>query len=142
MSIGPQLTRLTRSDLIDTYLNGPRTLSNERISYLVVSTLGDSPGALPTPLNTPDLARTLNATFDTESLSQYGLQEYDILICAAHFLGDGMALHRFANDFFGILGSDRSAGELEDLVTQEWRSKWFQEVDPVSLSDCANHGRS
>jgi hypothetical protein len=29
--------------------------------------------------------------------------EHELFICAAHFIGDGMALHQFANDFFGLL---------------------------------------
>ncbi|KAI4528284.1 hypothetical protein K525DRAFT_184536 [Schizophyllum commune Loenen D] len=46
---------------------------------------------------------------------------HDILICATHFLGDGMALHTFANDFFGLLGGCVSEVELSKLVEDEWR---------------------
>lgn len=57
------------------------------------------------------------------------MAEYDILICAVHFLGDGMALHRFANELF-ILLAEAGAGEslatedYEELLRKEWEAKW------------------
>ncbi|KAI5897999.1 uncharacterized protein SCHCODRAFT_02610836 [Schizophyllum commune H4-8] len=96
--------------LIDAYLNGPRTLHNERLSYLILS---DTAGtALPTPPASP-------GPLDT---SPNNVPNHDILICATHFLGDGMALHTFANDFFGLLGGGASEDELSKLVEDEWRA--------------------
>ncbi|KAL1722196.1 hypothetical protein EV715DRAFT_248064 [Schizophyllum commune] len=96
--------------LIDAYLNGPRTLHNERLSYLILS---DTAGtALPTPPASP-------GPLDT---SPNSAPNHDILICATHFLGDGMALHTFANDFFGLLGGGASEVELSKLVEDEWRA--------------------
>ncbi|KAG6890003.1 hypothetical protein C0995_012963 [Termitomyces sp. Mi166 len=43
----------------------------------------------------------------------------EFLISAAHFLGDGIALHQFANDFFGLLGSS-STSQLSALLFSEW----------------------
>ncbi|KAL1741192.1 hypothetical protein HDZ31DRAFT_45962 [Schizophyllum fasciatum] len=96
--------------LIDAYLNGPRTLHNERLSYLILS---DTAGtALPTPPASPGpLTDVPNGT-----------PNHDILICATHFLGDGMALHTFANDFFGLLGGGASEGELSGLLDDAWRT--------------------
>jgi hypothetical protein len=85
--------------LIDSYLNGQRTLSNDRLSFLIVSSLQ------PFPL--PNGTETENS------------QEFDLLICAAHFIGDGMALHTFANQFFGLLGSTLRDHELRNLLQQE-----------------------
>jgi hypothetical protein len=48
---------------------------------------------------------------------------HELLICAAHFIGDGMALHQFANDFFGLLGAC-SQEELDQLVVDEWKQRW------------------
>ncbi|KAK7064108.1 putative 15-O-acetyltransferase Tri3 [Favolaschia claudopus] len=87
--------------MIDQYLNGPRTLSNEHLSHLVVSQ--------------PSEDDTADSTCD--------VQNYDLLLCATHFLGDGMALHNFANDFFALLASDRVDEDLELLLTEEWYSK-------------------
>ncbi|TFK36994.1 hypothetical protein BDQ12DRAFT_736718 [Crucibulum laeve] len=84
--------------LIESYLNGPRTLSTERLSYLMFSQ---------TPLG--DSSVLGNTT-----------QNYDFLICATHFLGDGMALHQFANDLFGLLGGSLTNGELSALLESEW----------------------
>ncbi|KAG5650740.1 hypothetical protein H0H81_011184 [Sphagnurus paluster] len=86
-----------KDELIDSYLNGPRTLSNDRISYLVVSF----------PQRDALTATTVKCEF---------------LICAAHFLGDGMALHQFANDFFSLLGSSTTS-ELAALLSLEWHAR-------------------
>ena len=92
------------SDLIDTYLNGPRTLSNERLSYLVVS---------------------------SDDKSQDEDRNHDFLICATHFLGDGMALHSFANDFFGLLGSTLDDKSLEEKLSSEWSERCLPSKDTV-----------
>jgi len=96
-------------ELIDSYLNGPRTLSNDRLSYLIVST----PEAPDTP--SPN---------------------HEFFICAAHFLGDGMALHQFANDFFTLLGSSKTIDELETLLRDEYKTRLGQALDEVSAPFC------
>ena len=40
---------------------------------------------------------------------------FDLLICATHFLGDGMALHQFAHEFLSLLGNHNEAGLLTIL---------------------------
>jgi len=96
----------TKDELIDSYLNGPRTLSNDRLSYLIVST----PEAPDTP--SPN---------------------HEFFICAAHFLGDGMALHQFANDFFTLLGSSKTIDELETLLRDEYKTRLGQALDEASV---------
>ncbi|KAH7927276.1 hypothetical protein BV22DRAFT_295710 [Leucogyrophana mollusca] len=113
----------SKDDLIDSYLNGPRTLSNERLSYLIVSQRGST---LPSPPLTPRPSSPLPHKQETPS------QNHDLLICAAHFLGDGMALHQFANDFFGLLGSEKTQGELETQLNEEWRARWGSTPDATS----------
>ena len=114
-----QRTHRTPKALIDAYLNGPRTLHNERLSYLILS---DTAGtALPTPPASP-------GPLDT---SPNSVPNHDILICATHFLGDGMALHTFANDFFGLLGGGASEDELSRLVEDEWRAAVKRASDGV-----------
>ncbi|KIK97547.1 hypothetical protein PAXRUDRAFT_763851 [Paxillus rubicundulus Ve08.2h10] len=100
----------SKDDLIGAYLNGARTLSNDRLSYLIVSQGG--PPSLPTSAScqtTPTAEGTLEPIYT-----------HDILICAAHFLGDGMALHQFANDLFGLLGSQKTQQELDKQLSDEW----------------------
>ena len=104
------------TELLDSYLNGPRTLSNERLSFLVVSQDPTHEGG-----------------------SNEGLQDnrstngnYDILICATHFLGDGMAVHTFANDFFNLLCNNNEV-QLHDLLQKEWILRCDGVVDPVCL---------
>lgn len=98
-------------------------MSNERLSYLVVSQGGTS---LPTPPLTP--GSTL-APDEQESPSY----NHDLMICATHFLGDGMALHQFANDFFGLLGSDKTVSDLETQLKEELRSRWGKDSGTVCI---------
>ncbi|KII94084.1 hypothetical protein PLICRDRAFT_415673 [Plicaturopsis crispa FD-325 SS-3] len=105
-----------KDELIDSYLNGPRTLSNERLSYLIISKPPKAEESLPSPPATPDLSESQGE----DSVSR----EYHFLMCAAHFLGDGMALHAFANDFFGLLGSDKTVMQLEAMMHLEWVERW------------------
>ncbi|GLB35870.1 hypothetical protein LshimejAT787_0301580 [Lyophyllum shimeji] len=97
----------TKDELIDSYLNGPRTLSNDRISYLMIS-------------------------FPRDSASSGTPVRCEFLICAAHFLGDGMALHQFANDFFSLLGSTTTS-ELASLLCTEWQARCSKLEDHLSL---------
>ncbi|KAJ7170025.1 hypothetical protein C8R46DRAFT_1217636 [Mycena filopes] len=92
----------SKDEMIDAYLNGPRTLSNERLSYLVISQ---------------------QSVEEVDGAGQ-DLQNFDLLLCATHFLGDGMALHNFANDFFTLLASDRVDEDLECMLTEEWYARW------------------
>ncbi|CAA7265890.1 unnamed protein product [Cyclocybe aegerita] len=103
----------TKDELISSYLNGPRTLSSNRLSYLVVSS--------------------------SES-EQEGEQDYHFLICATHFLGDGMALHQFANDFFGLLGGSLDLASLGQKLSDEWSQRIKSDGDkgptlPSSVED-------
>ncbi|KAG1757180.1 hypothetical protein EDB19DRAFT_1656229 [Suillus lakei] len=102
-----------KDDLIDSYLNGARTLSNDRLSYLVVSQ--------GTSLPSPPLTPRSTSPFDERESPSYN---HDLMICAAHFLGDGMALHQFANDLFGLLGGDKTITELETQLKEELSSRW------------------
>nr|XP_019007907.1 uncharacterized protein I206_07543 [Kwoniella pini CBS 10737]OCF46688.1 hypothetical protein I206_07543 [Kwoniella pini CBS 10737] len=83
-------------DIIDTYLNGPRTLSDERLGYLVVK----AP-------STKEI-KQINETV-----------EYEIMLCSTHYLGDGMALHSFMNEFYILLGSDSSIESIIDLIEEK-----------------------
>ena len=119
------------SDLIESYLNGPRTLSNERLSYLIVSR---TPTKLPTPPSTPRNSEVLPVP---ERLADDKPIDHELFICAAHSIGDGMALHQFANDFFGLLGSTNSQEAMEQLVADEWKQRWGRPLPAdVRLSQC------
>ncbi|KAF5311947.1 hypothetical protein D9619_002801 [Psilocybe cf. subviscida] len=103
----------TKEELIDSYLNGPRTLSQECLSYLIVSHIG---GKVPEQIPGSHLI----------------LENFDLLICATHFLGDGMALHQFANDFSILLGSDIDGAGLADKLAEEWGQR-VRHATPVAL---------
>ncbi|KAF9486448.1 hypothetical protein BDN70DRAFT_902567 [Pholiota conissans] len=57
-------------------------------------------------------------------------QNVDFLICATHFLGDGMALHRFASDFFALLGSTLDQEALDKLLAMEWSESFYKKEAP------------
>ncbi|KAF8274149.1 hypothetical protein EI94DRAFT_1714831 [Lactarius quietus] len=52
-----------------------------------------------------------------------------------------MALHQFANDFFGLLGSSRAEEAMEQLVADEWKQRWGRPLPadipalPVSVEE-------
>ncbi len=56
--------------------------------------------------------------------------DYELFICAAHSIGDGMALHQFANDLFGLLGGASSQEAMEQLVADEWKQRWGRRLPP------------
>ena len=99
-------------ELIDAYLNGARTLSNDRLSYLIIS------------------SDSANTNVPTDH-SLESVKNYDLMICATHFLGDGMALHQFANDFFVILGSSVNETALLEKLTVEWSEKYSNDLAKV-----------
>jgi hypothetical protein len=99
--------------LIDAYLNGARTLSNDRLSFLIISS---------------DCA---NTNMPTDHTSLESVKNYDWMICATHFLGDGMALHQFANDFFVLLGSSMNEMALLEKLTIEWSEKYINALPKV-----------
>ncbi|KAI0375191.1 hypothetical protein BV20DRAFT_1009355 [Pilatotrama ljubarskyi] len=131
----------SKDELIDAYLNGPRTLSNTRLSYLILSEPPSSPILMPTPPRTPSPTTVLfeaDSAFE-EEVPVEPKREYELLICAMHFLGDGMALHQFANDFFGLLGGAKSDDELRDMLEEEWHARWSNAPEecvlPSALED-------
>ncbi|KAI5122362.1 hypothetical protein M0805_004120 [Coniferiporia weirii] len=125
--------------LVDAYLNGPRTLNDERLACLIFGCVPSGADAdtelLPTPAGTPDPSGHRAEAPPASSSSSYGeasddVREYDLLICATHFLGDGMALHRFANELFLLLaardaeGREKTTEEIEDMLRTEWEERW------------------
>ena len=123
------------SELIDAYLNGPRTLSNTRLSYLVVSQSdANSEDALLTPPPTPSPSGEGQPTLELNDATGVPSSQFDLLICAMHFIGDGMALHTFANDLFGLLGSSKTDAELEEMLRAEWSERWQNKQNEASLA--------
>lgn len=76
----------TEEDLLDLYLNGPRTLSNDLLSALIIA---GPPAETPIP--------------ETSSVPESS--DFNIMLCATHFIGDGHALHSTATELFTLLGS-------------------------------------
>jgi hypothetical protein len=54
-------------------------------------------------------------------------------MCATHFLGDGMALHLLANDFFLLLGSRMNETALLEKLTIEWSEKYIKVTHTLVL---------
>jgi len=101
-------------------LNGDRTLSNTRLSCLTISRTPND-DLYPSPPATPSTATVTSAleAFDGERV-----HNYEWLLCAAHFVGDGMALHATGNEFFALLGGSMSDEELRELAALEWTKRW------------------
>ncbi|KAH9997716.1 hypothetical protein BJV74DRAFT_877283 [Russula compacta] len=97
---------------------------------------------LPTPPSTPRTSSDTPAEPPEDPTTDGNrLFNYELFICAAHFIGDGMALHQFANDFFGMLGSVSSQEELNQLAADEWKQRWGQALSsdtpalPLSIEE-------
>ena len=67
----------------------------------------------------------------SDDKSQDAEKFYKILICATHFLGDGMALHSFANDLFGLLGGTLDDKSLEEKPSNDWSERCLPSKDTV-----------
>ncbi|GAA5861327.1 hypothetical protein JCM3774_000211 [Rhodotorula dairenensis] len=72
------------SAIISSYLNGPRTLSDHKLSQLLISS----------PVAGHDFSGTRNGESH---------QDFDFFLFSTHYLGDGMALHSTAHEFFSLL---------------------------------------
>ncbi|CAE6403425.1 hypothetical protein ACGC1H_005339 [Rhizoctonia solani] len=79
----------SKDDLLSTYLNGPRLLSATRTSFLIIAR-------------------------DPEHDHQWQL-----MLCAMHCIGDGMALHTCANEMLALLGAGGGLDELRQVVALE-----------------------
>lgn len=88
------------TELISKYMDGPRELSNKFLSMLIIST--------------PD-ATGEDAT---------GLVDFDLLMCAPHFIGDGTSLHQSTHDLLCIITSPKSDSELLEELSEakDWVS--------------------
>ncbi|KIK53101.1 hypothetical protein GYMLUDRAFT_250683 [Collybiopsis luxurians FD-317 M1] len=86
---------LPKEELILNYLNGPRTLFDKHMSYLVISTGSPSTEA-----------------DDTDK------GDYNLLMCAPHFIGDGASLHQCTHEFITLLASAQSSQKLKQKLIQ------------------------
>ncbi|KAJ3852675.1 hypothetical protein EV368DRAFT_40506 [Lentinula lateritia] len=95
---------LSKDELISNYLNGSRTLSDERMSYLVISTSSDL------------------GTFANNDEGKY-----DILMCAPHFIGDGASLHQCTHELMTLLSSPQTTHDLAQSLIRP--PNWVRLVD-------------
>ncbi|KAL1412681.1 hypothetical protein Q8F55_000428 [Vanrija albida] len=91
-------------DLVNAYLNGVRTLSATMPAQLIIRR-GTARGT--------DLSGAWAHEADD------GLDNAEVMLCTTHYVGDGMALHSFMNEFYGHLGGERTIDELQALLQAE-----------------------
>lgn len=99
----------TKDEMLDSYLNGPRTLSDHRLAALFISTEA---------AEIPCSGLNLNNTSGAQDADQE--QEFHFYLFATHFIGDGMALHSTANEFFKLLDGGFEAAKVAH--TLQWQS--------------------
>jgi len=85
-------------ELISDYMDGPRSISSDNISLLIISE--------PNPQIEGDEG------------------EYDLLMCAPHYLGDGASLHQCTHDLLTLLASSMTNSELEGEILSHPLSVW------------------
>ncbi|KAG6901738.1 hypothetical protein C0995_008392 [Termitomyces sp. Mi166 len=108
----PQPTQ-SYPELISGYMNGPRTLSNAHLSYLVISS--------------PNLG---SCNIDDVS----GEHDYDLLMCAPHFTGDGTSLHQCTHDLLALLAS--SVSDEDILASIDLSQPWINRLPPAFETRC------
>ncbi|KAF9267557.1 hypothetical protein L218DRAFT_920562 [Marasmius fiardii PR-910] len=80
----------TKDQLISGYMNDSRTLSSSKLSYLIIS--------------------------ESNSTSSQEIEaEYDLLMCAPHYLGDGASLHQCTHELLCLLANE-SDPQLEARI--------------------------
>ena len=97
----------SKDAVLNEYLNGSRTLNDDKLAALIISS----------PEPEVDIS-----TLSLQEGQAEQLQRYDFFILATHFLGDGMALHSTANEFFDLLG-----GKLEEYEKANSGLQWNTE---------------
>lgn len=149
-----EYTEESKDELLDRYLNGPRTLGPERLAYLFVASepaQGKAPASeLPTPAMTPRAdaeSFQLHSQPEAEA-AEDDIRNFDVVLCTTHFLGDGMALNRCMNEFFELIGApERTTDAFEATLAEEWDAQWgssarakgqagSREVYPRTVEDC------
>ncbi|KDR70713.1 hypothetical protein GALMADRAFT_271467 [Galerina marginata CBS 339.88] len=101
--ISTSFNNKSKDELIFEHMNGPRTLSDEHLSHLVIST----------PTTAVD--------------KEY--HEYDLLMSAPHFLGDGTSLHQATHDLLSLLASDLTNPQIEEELSNE--VEWMDVLPPA-----------
>jgi len=97
-------------------MNGPRTLSDQFLSYLVISS--KDPNFLQ---QHGSLSANTNAGNTTA--------DFDLLMCAPHFLGDGTSLHLATHDLLVLLASPLTNNEMEIELNKD--VNWVRSVPYV-----------
>lgn len=128
----------TKDEVLDRYLNGPRTLGPHRLAYMFVASVPpshaqgrDAANTLPTPAVSPR----------PDAQDGEDRRDYDLFLCTTHFLGDGMSLGRFMNEFLELIGErvrvsegaqeyerERTTEEIESMLKNEWETQWGAEA--------------
>lgn len=92
-------------------LNGKRILSDDRLACLIISS----------PLSHGELAQRAGLASsqhqDDGTTEHDHLAEFDYWLLTTHFLGDGMALHTTANEFFKLVASASARSETTTTTT-------------------------
>lgn len=90
--------------MVNSYLNGPRYLSDDKLSSLIIST-DESSFAATSPTH--------------DEAGEEIKQSYHFMLVTTHFLGDGMALHLTANEFFLLLAGKTPTIAVDAPVPSE-----------------------
>lgn len=99
------------TELVDAYLNGPRTLSADLLCKIVISIPPALPaGAPPDPVYVNPAAPNGVVGHNTN---------FDFMFLAGHFLADGVSFAVIANEFLTLLSSDMNEEDLSNLVQSE-----------------------
>ena len=102
-----------------------RALLDNRIVYLIPS----NSDLIPTLPISPNPSSS-DGNVQQES-------EFNLLIFAAHCLGDGTGLHQLAHGFLTPLGGESSIQDLEEMLNKEWTERWGPQAVASDILPCS-----
>ncbi|KAK1230651.1 hypothetical protein PQX77_006234 [Marasmius sp. AFHP31] len=95
-----------KEKLISDYMDGPRSISSNSLSLLIIS--------------------------EPNSQIEGNEGEYDLLMCAPHYLGDGASLHQCTHELLTLLASPMTDSDLEEGIF--FPASWVNDL-PLALED-------
>lgn len=100
------------AELVDAFLNGPRTLSKDLLSKILIS----RPPPVAAGQKAPEIYPNPSSPFNAQNPEN---EHFEFMFFSGHFLGDGVSFAVIANEFLTLLASDMAEEDLSVLVQSE-----------------------
>ncbi|CDZ97947.1 hypothetical protein [Phaffia rhodozyma] len=117
----------TKDELVDAFLNGPRTLSDKLLAKISISTPPAPKEGEKDPRDIfPNPANPVGVTGENK--------HFEFMFFAGHFLGDGVSFAVIANEFLTLIANDMTDEDLGALVQTEIDARVLVKANPIPVS--------